>query len=429
MWNKIQGEMIKMKLKINFGLVKFFKTCLRILVLCGKRYAGNKLAQQAIVLTYYTLFSIVPLAALLFGIAKGFGLDRHLMDAVYARFPAHQEFVNYVCEFAEKMLRQSSGGVVAGVGVIALLWTVIWLINNIEKAFNVVWGLPPRRNVFRKFSSYLSLVLITPIMMVAISTFGVMLRNRLNMLSGKMPDWSPAKYILDGAADVAPVIASCILFLAIYLFVPNTKVRFKGACVAAIITGICFQILQDSFLFLQSSVFSYNRIYGSFAILPLFLVWVNWSWQLILFGAEISFVQQHLKSGVFNDSARKMSLRQCREHQLAIIKMVFNEFEHGGGPLAENKINAVLRLPEVMMRTEVAELVDLGILCRMVAQDGQGMLLPGVPPEKFTVIDFLRKVHGSGDRETPEFACFDHLFDRMENAVSESNLNLNIHKI
>lgn len=412
----------------QFGIIKSVKTAGRILLLSGKRYAGNKLGQQAIVLTYYTLFSIVPLAALLFGIAKGFGLDRHLTDAVYARFPGHHEFVSYVCEFAEKMLRQSSGGVVAGVGVIALLWTVIWLINNIEKAFNVVWGLPPRSNVFRKFSSYLSLVLITPIMMVAVSTFGVMLRNQLTRIGEKMPAWSGTKWFFDSAAGVAPVIASCILFLAIYLFVPNTKVRFKGACVAAIVTGICFQVLQNGFLFLQSSVFSYNRIYGSFAILPLFLVWVNWSWQLILFGAEISFVQQHLKSGVFNDSARKMSLKLCREHQLAIIRMVFSEFNRGGGPLSETKINAVLRLPEVMMRTEVNELVQLGILCRIATTDGQVMLLPGVPPEKFTVIDFLRLVNGPGDRETPEFARFDELFDRMEKKISDDGLNTIVHE-
>ena len=411
------------------SFMRWLRTCFKVITFSGKRYAGDQLGQQAIVLTYYTLFSIVPLAALLFGIAKGFGLDRHLLEAIYSRFPAHHELVDYICEFADKTLRQSSGGVVAGVGVIALFWTVIWLINNIEKAFNVVWGLPPRRNVFRKFSSYLSLVLITPVMMVAISTFGVMLRNRLNAISDSIPSWSLTRWLLESMANVAPVIASCVLFFIIYLFVPNTKVRRRGACVAGVMTGICFQLLQDSFLFLQSSVFSYNRIYGSFAILPLFLVWVNWSWQIILFGAEISFVQQHLRSGVFNDSSRKMSFRLRREHQLAILHLVFSEFEKGNGPLSETKIASQLRLPNEVMRSEIGELIDGGMLCRTISSIGEVQFVPGIAPDKFTVLDFLKGLNGAGDVENADFARIDELFNKMENVVKNSALNVKIHEI
>jgi membrane protein len=416
-------------MKIKQTVSRWLMICGKVIKFSAKRYAGNQQAKQAIVLTYYTLFSIVPLAALLFGIAKGFALDEQLLNAIYDRFPDHHEFVDYIREFAEKTLQQSSGGVVAGVGVIALFWTVIWLINNIEKAFNMVWGLPPRKNVFRKFSSYLSLVLITPIMMVAISTFGVMLRNRLNDLSERIPEWSVTRWCLESMAGVAPIIASCILFFIIYWFVPNTKVRWRGACVAGIIAGVCFQVLQDSFLFLQSSVFSYNRIYGSFAMLPLFLVWVNWSWQIILFGAEICFVQQHLRSGVFNEPNRKMSLKLRREHQMAIVSIIYREFDKGGGPVAEEKIATDLRLPDVIMRSEVAELIDCGMICRSISSDGRVFFLPGLPPDKYTVIDFLRSLNGQGDTETPEFAKFELLFSKMENAVEKSELNVKIHEI
>lgn len=416
-------------MKLKHSIVRRFLSGARILKFSGKRYVTDQLGQQAIVLTYYTLFSIVPLAALLFGIAKGFGLDRHLLEALYSRLPEYNEFVDHICNFADRMLRQSSGGVVAGVGVITLLWTVVWLINNIEKSFNMVWGLPPRKDVFRKFSSYLSLVLITPIMMVAISTFGMMLRTKLIFWSEGMPILSLTRALMIGGAKIAPVLASCILFFIIYMFVPNTKVRWRGALVAGIIAGICFQVLQDSFLLLQGSVFSYNRIYGGFAVLPLFLIWVNWSWQIILFGAEICFVHQHLKSGVFNENSRKMSQRLCREHQMAIAALVFDAFEKGNGPLAENEVTHILRLPDVVMRKEIGELTEKGILCRSVAEDGHIFLLPGLPPEKFTVIEFLNRIGGSGDMETPEFAKFEKVFAEMEKAVKDSGADKCIHKI
>ena len=401
----------------------------RIISYSSKRYATDQLAQQAVVLTYYILFSVVPVAALLFGIAKGFGLERNLRELIYARFPDNHEVVDYISEFAEKALSQSSGGVVAGVGVIALFWTVIWLINNIEKAFNVVWGLPPRRDVFRKLSSYLSLVLITPVMMVLISTFGVVLRRWLNLLSDKMPDWSFAGNILDKVAGVAPMFSSCVLFFIVYLFVPNTRVRWRGACVAGIFAGVTFQILQDSFIFLQSSVFSYNRIYGGFAILPLFIVWVNWSWQIILIGAEVSFVHQHWKSGVFNENSRKLSLKLRLEYQLAILSLIFRKFEKGSGPVPETEVASSLRLPDTILRKEIGALINSGLLCRTVAADGEVYLLPGVPVRGFTLLDYLRAVTGCGEEENQDIAKFDRLFKELEKAVAESKYNLNIHEV
>ncbi len=402
----------------------------RVLTFSGKRYVADQLGHRAVVLTYYTLFSIVPLAALLFGIAKGFSLETQLQDAIYSRFANHRELLEWVCQFAETTLRQASGSIVAGVGVIALFFTVTSLITNIEKSFNAVWGLPPRKNLWRKYSDYISLVLLTPIMLVAVSSLGVVLRSKLLKLGDALPGLSVGAQVADFAAGVAPVLIAILLFTAIYVFVPNTKVRFGGALAAGIFAGICYQLLQDGFLFLQRSVFSYNRIYGSFAALPLFLVWLNWSWQIILFGAEISFVRQHIDSGIFDvDELQLMSPKLRREHQLAILYKVFSEFERGAGVIPVKDISNLLKLPEIVLRNEISELVEQKILCRAVAPDGSAGLLPGVPPGKYTVMDFLRQIHGGGDCTNPEFARFDRLFANMEKEVSVCDLNVNIHQV
>ena len=409
--------------------MKFLRNFSRVIVLSGKRYVTDQLGQRAVALTYYTLFSIVPLAALLFGIAKGFSLENQLQEAISSRFANHQELLDWVYQFADTTLRQASGSVVAGVGVIALLWTVMWLIFNIEKAFNAVWGLPPRRNWWRKFSDYISLVLMTPIMMVAVSTLGVVLRSKLRKLGDALPLGLGAN-LADVAANLAPLLVIWLLFTLIYKFVPNTKVRFRGALVAGIIAGVLYQLLQDGFIYLQRSVFTYNRIYGSFAALPLFLVWLNWSWQIILFGAEISFVRQHVDSGIFDDGKEHgISPKLRREHQLAIVNLVFREFERGQGVTPAADLAKALKLPEIILRNEVEELLDLRILCRAVADGDRPGLLPGVPPGKFSLVDFLRRINGPGDAETPEFARFDAVFARMEKEIASGDCNMNIHQL
>lgn len=404
------------------------KNCFRIFKHSAIRYAGDQLAQQAIVLTYYTLFAIVPLMALVFGITKGFGLSFSLREIFIERFPVHEELIDHLFGLAEWTLKQSSGGVVAGVGIIALLWTVVWLINNIEKAFNMVWGLPGRRNVLRKFSNYIALVLITPLLMVFISTLGMAIRKHFTEYSEKYPENLFMHRLLESAANIVPVLALILLFFIIYMRVPNTRVRWCGAAVAGVITGIGFQLLQWAFVFLQTWVFSYNRLYGSFAILPLFLIWVNWSWQLILFGAEISFVQQHLKSGVFNEVKSKLSIRLRREHQLAIVRLIFSIFNRGGGPVSESHISASLHVPDMVLRAELGELLDRGVLCRMVSPEGEVSFLPGTPPDKFDIVTFLRVLNGNGDNETPEFACFEKIFCQMEQSIEKSEFNCIVHE-
>ena len=409
--------------------MKFLRNFFRILKVSGKRYVSDELGQRAVVLTYYTLFSVVPVMALLFGIAKGFSLEDQLKSAVYSRFSQHEDIVEWIYRFAETTLRQASGSLVAGVGVIALLWTVVWLIATIEKSFNAVWGLPARKGLWRRFSDYIALVLMTPIMMVAVSTLGVLLRSKLRHMSDALP-WGIGSVMADVGANLAPLLVVWVLLTLIYKFTPNTRVRWAAALAAGIIAGVLFQILQDGFIYLQRSVFSYNRIYGSFAALPLFLVWLNWSWQIILFGAELSFVWQHVDSGIFDDDRnQRISTKLRREHQLAIIRLVFQEFDGGRGAIPEAEVAAALKLPDIVLRNEIDELLDLNILSRVELAHRRMGLLPKVPPNKFHILEFIRRINGSGDPETPDFARFDALFARIEKALAESECNVNIHQI
>ena len=397
-----------------------------IFLISGRRYVTARHAQRAVLLTYYTLFSIVPLAALLFGIAKGFSLEKNLQEVINSRAANHRELLGYIHEFAERTLAEASGGVVAGIGVAALLWTVFWLITNIEQAFNSVWDLPAGRSWWRKLTNCLSLTLFTPFLLIITGTAGVMINRFLYRLSEALP-WSGQLPVIPLLVKLLTVLFICLLFAAIYRCAPNTRVNISSALLAGLVAGIAFMVLQDGFLLLQKKVFSYNRLYGGFAALPLFLIWMNWSWQVVLFGAEVSFVDQNFDSGVFeNGKEKERTLRLCREHQLAMLSRIFKYFVSGNGALSEKTLSGALHLPETMFRQELGELLEKKLICRTLDDKQETAFLPGVPPENFTVLAFFNAINGKGDGETAEFARFDRAIGGILTELEKSDLNMRI---
>ena len=404
----------------------YLKKICDVFLISGRRYVSAQHSQRAVMLTYYTMFAIVPMAALLFGIAKGFALEEKLQQVIESRSVHHRELLDSVYQLAKRTLEDASGGVIAGIGVIALLWTVIWLITNIERAFNSVWDLPSGRNWWRKLSNCLSLTLFTPFLLIITGTAGMMMRNGLHQLMDSSILLNKLS-MADTLAEVVTMLFIGLLFTVVYKCVPNTRVHFSSAFFAALVAAVAFVLLQNGFLFMQKKVFSYNRIYGGFAALPLFLVWLNWSWQIVLFGAEVSFVSQNISGGVFeNGREKERTLRLCREHQLAILRRIFRHFIDGKGALSERELLSYLHLPETMMRNEISELLEKNIICRTRTVRDELAFLPGVSPENYTVLSFLQTIHGKGDTETVEFEAFERCFASIEKSIGESPLNLRI---
>jgi len=403
-------------------IIGHLKNFFRIIGVSAKRYYKDQHDKRAVVLTYNTIFAIVPLAALFFGIAKGFSMAKHLEAVLADRFAGQQEVFQYISRFAEKTLEQTSGGIVAGVGVIALIWTVMLLILNIENAFNAIWNIPAKRNWWRRISDYLAILILTPILMVTVSAAGVMIRKKLFAAAENISILNTFSIeMLELAARVVPVMLIMAVFLLIYRFAPAIRVRWKSALVAAVTAGILYQLLQDGFLYLQGTIFRYNRVYGSFAIFPLFLVWLNWSWQIILFGGEITYVNQNIKSGIFDENLTDSQSRLSRqEHQLTILGKIFRHFESYNGAFPESDLFVQLHLPEVILRDELSELINLGLLCRVEKEDGTIGLMPVVPPSTFTVIEFLHRIYGQGESSEVECKAGVEMFNYIDRELTDT---------
>ena len=375
--------------ELNF-LAKF----IRIFWYALKRFHADQIAQRAVALTYYTLFAIVPVAALSFGIAKGFELEGRLHTMLAEQFSHQREVLNWISRFAYTTLAQTHGSLVAGVGVFALFWTVVWLSSNIESAFNAVWLLPKRRNIFRRLSDYLAILMVMPIVLVILGSAGPVLRKMFNLLLAEFPlvaKWGGGFFWF--GIEFFPIVLVSVIFSLIYLLAPNTKVKFMSALCAGIVAGVFFQLLQDGFLYLQSSIFRYNKIYGTFAVLPLFLIWLQWSWQITLLGAEFSFVRQNIGSGFFDRTRDELlSQRLRREYEIALARRVYRNFAAGQGSTPAAELLREIPLPPVTALALLNELCDAEVLCRVRNSNGNTpgeacSFVPGRPTETMRIHD------------------------------------------
>ena len=236
-------------------------------------------------LTFYTLMSLVPIVAVVFAVVKGFGLADGLIDNLYALFPQNPEIIDYVVGFAEKALARTQGGVVAAVALVMLFWAIIRVFGSIESAFNNIWEVKVERSVTRQYTDYIAVVMIVPVLWVVANAVG----NYTQQLLGFDGSW-----YFDLLSRFASMFIIWVMFTILYIIIPNTKVKFKSALMAGIVAGTLFLLFQWGYIYIQRWMTSYNAIYGSFAALPLLLIWLQTSWQILLFGGELSFAYQNI---------------------------------------------------------------------------------------------------------------------------------------
>ena len=253
---------------------------LRIFSLAVQGFNEDKCLTKATALTFYTLFSIVPILALVFAIAKGFGFEENLQKQLLESYPEYTDLLNQAFVYAGSMLAHAEGGIIAGFGIVLLLWSVLKLLVSIEQNFNEIWEIKVGRTWVRKLTDYLTVMLISPIFLLLAGSILVAIETKVGNIQyiGYM-----STFLIKTLAYA--LVASVFTFL--YLVLPNTKVTFKSAAVAGIISSILFQLLQWAYIKFQIGANSLNAIYGGFAALPLFLIWVQYSWYVVLFGAEI----------------------------------------------------------------------------------------------------------------------------------------------
>ncbi len=352
---------------------------LRILLLALRGFGEDKCQLRASALTFYSLLSIVPVVAMAFGIAKGFGFEKMLENVLFEKMPGQEEVLQQVIAFANSFLDSVRGGLVAGIGVVVLFWTVIKVLGNIEKSFNDIWGIKDARNWGRKLSDYLSVMVTCPILVIISSSATVFIATQITMITEKIAFLgflSPVIFIL---VKLLPYVMIWVLFSFIYIFMPNTKVNIRSGILAGIAAGTIYQIVQIVYITFQVGVAKFNAIYGSFAALPLFLVWLQLSWTVVLFGAEISFAHQNVDMYEFEPDCLQVSHSFKRLLALRITHLLVKNFSEGDKPLTATEIAHTLEMPIRLSRQILYELVECGVIAETKTEEYK---VPGFQPAR-----------------------------------------------
>lgn len=375
---------------------------LRIVLLAVRNFDQNKCNLRASALTYYSLLSIVPVLAVAFGIAKGFGLEKLLEKLIVERLPGQEEIVNNMIGFSRALLENTKGGLVAGIGVAVLLWTVIKVLGDIEKSFNDIWGIKKMRSISRRFSDYLSIMFICPVLLILASGTTVFIGIQARMLVAKLSFLGPASNVILFFIGLLPYVVMWVVFTFIYIFMPNTKVNFSSGLLAGIVSGTVYQIVQWVYVNFQVGVGKFNAIYGSFAAIPLFLIWLQLSWRVVLFGAEISFAHQNVDTYEFEQESMSASPSFKKLLSLRIVHLLAKNFKQGNQPTTAVQISRALEIPIRLVRQITYDLGEAGIISSTREEGNKGGgFQPGRDTDSLTVKYVLDSLDHIGTEDIP----------------------------
>ena len=341
---------------------------LRIIILAFKGFMEDGVSMRASALTFYTLLSVVPIVAMAFGVAKGFGFQNRMEEFIIQNFKGQEEVMNYIIDLSSTVLEDVQGGLLAGIGLVVLIWSVMQVLTNIEGSFNAIWQVKKPRPFFRKVSDYLSIMLIGPLLIIISSSLMVFVSTRVQSVSQSIAVLQTITPILERLLVIVPYALIWLLFTLIYIIMPNTRVNFKYALIAGILAGTGFQFVQWAYIHFQIGVSKYSALYGTFAALPLFLIWLQISWLIVLLGAEISFAYQNVEKYELESESLHISSHNRRLLSLLVVYHIIKKFEVGGEPESSTEISQKLEIPIRLVRDILYDLTQAGVLNETVTE-------------------------------------------------------------
>jgi membrane protein len=342
---------------------------IRVIILSIRGFTQDRIQLRSSALTLYTLMSVVPVLALGFGIAKGFGYEKYLKSEMLKKFDNYQEVVNKLIEFATKLLERTQGGLVAGVGLMLLLWTVMKVFINIEISFNDIWQIKKARTLSRKFSDYLSMMVISPILFLASSTSNVFIHQTLSNINERFALFGYISPIFFFLLKLVPYVLIILLFTMVYVIMPNTKVKFKNGMIGGTIAGIAFILTQWVYVNFQVGVSKNNAIYGSFAALPLFIFWVQISWLIVLLGAKIAYAAQNVEMYEFENETTHMSDYSKRILAILMLNRLIKNFTQGLPALTSKELSEELKIPIRMINSVLFDLKKCHLVSEILTEN------------------------------------------------------------
>ena len=332
--------------------------------------------------------------AVVFAVARGFGYNKYIEEWFRDALASQPQAAEVIVGFVNSYLVHTKSGIFLGVGLIFMLWTVIMLINNIEQTFNYIWQVKKPRSLFRTITDYMAMFLLVPIIIVITSGISIFVATVSDSIEGYALLAPVMRFII----ALMPYIFMSAVFIALYLFMPNTKVKLGCAIVPGILAGVAMQGLQLVYIYSQIWVSSYNAIYGSFAALPLFMLWVQISWTICLFGAELCYTSQNLEAFAFRAKTEDICHRYRLMLSVMLASLICKRFDEGGRPYTALELKLKTGIPVRIVNDLLYELTRVHIIIEVTSDEKgeESMYQPAESTERLSVGMLIDRIESQG---------------------------------
>ena len=385
-WRITQGDVSPLKY-LMVGITKKVMLAIRF-------FTAKRVMSKAAALTYSTLLAIVPILAVVFAIARGFGYSKYIEVWFRDALSSQPQVAEVIIGFVNSYLVHTKSGVFLGIGLLFMLYTVLMLVSNVEDAFNEIWQVKKPRSIFRTFTDYLAMFFMFPIIVVLTSGISIFMAT----VADSLPDFLLLGPTIRFMIDLLPYVLMSSMFIGLYIFMPNTHVKPLSAVVPGILAGIAMQGLQIVYIHSQIFLSSYNAIYGSFAALPLFMLWMQISWTICLFGAELCYTNQNLAYYDYDAETGEISHRYKMLLAALMMSRICRRFAKGQKPYSALELREETTVPIRIVNDLLYELMQAGLIIE-INNDEKGETSHYMPAEdlkNMTVGTMVDRLESSG---------------------------------
>jgi membrane protein len=371
-------------------------TALQMFYLAGRNSLTDRVPFQANALTFISLLALVPALAISFSVAKGLGFSRALRTFLIENefLRSQQEVLQQILEYVQN----TQVGTLGAVGVVFLVIALVLTISTMEETFNRIWNVPTQRSWLRKFTDYLSVLVICPLLILGAT--GAWAAFSSNEVVRWLLDVTAAEQAAQWLPNLGPLLLITAAFIFVYLFLPNTKVPLSSAAVAGVTAALLWYLVQYIYIAFQVGVARYNAIYGGFASLPLFMIWLQVSWTVVLFGGQLSHAHHICTRGPLpRFLARPLTQSQRESLALAVMYRMAVRFRRGGRPYSQDELARELNAMQRELKVVLDELDEGGLL----SESGvEGLVQPARSLDAVSVADVVQAMRGGGPDHLPE---------------------------
>jgi membrane protein len=355
---------------------------------------NGQLSLRAMSLVYTTILSIVPLLAISFSVLKGFGVHEQLETAMMgALLPLGEKGVEIglrIVEFVDNV----KVGVLGSVGLGLLLYTVISLMQKIERSFNFIWHVATERAFAQRFADYLSVVVIGPVLVFA--SLGVSASLLSADVVMALTAIEPFGTILHFVSRLLPFALVVAAFSFVYVFMPNTKVRLRSAFAGALVAGLLWHVAGKLFTFFVVSSAQYTAIYSAFAALIVFMLWLYFAWLVLLIGASFAFYHQNPRHGSLLREKQILSVRMVEHLSLAVLAEIAADYIAGETRSTTETLAHRLHLRADTAEDLIAAMVGAGLV--IGTNESPPRWLPAQAPDSQTMAAVLATIRSAGEK-------------------------------